>query len=383
MIFIITYFFFVSANNAVSLQRKKILLFIGILILSIFSCMRNIEVGTDTAYTIELYFEGAKKYNSIKELLFSGISNSTLIFLVISKLLMLLGLGAKSFLFATQMLVLAPVAAVAYARREKTSISLTMMVFVLLYFQLSFNWIRQSISTAFLLLGITLFLENRKKSSIIVAIISVIFHASALLGILMFAVAWFSSKSKNKNFRRVLILVTIILTFVIMRSWKPLALWMINKGILPVSYMGYVNVFSGAYGGIYKGWFVIGQKTYVEYILRLAMFIIPGYVLKSKADYSDGNNQIQEMNLFRMCSMLSFFIYSAALWGLHTAYGNRITYYLDFANIIYLGLCCRPRYDRKKLSITYTEATIFILILTYNIWLYYVLGWHATVPFYL
>lgn len=382
-VYLTAYFLFRIANNVQSLWGKKILLALGIVILALFGCMRDFEVGTDTLDTIKMYFEDSKRYHSFGAMFTRGISSSTLIFLIISKILIYLKLGARPFLFIMHILTLAPVTAVAYIRREKTSISLTMAIYMALYYQLSFNWIRQSIATTLLLLGLVLFLNHKKIGALIAVILSELFHASALLGVVLFAVAWFTCKTKNKYLRRALIASAFLVTFVAMVSWQPLALWAIQHGVLPESYMGYISVFSGGHGSSYKGWFLLGKKTYVEYFLRFVMFIFPGYILNYQSKKVRNGNLNQELYFFRTCMLLSFLIYSASFLGLHTAYANRVTYYLDIANVIYLGLCCKPKHNNGKysLSFTFNELIVILMVLTYNIWLYYIMGWHETVPF--
>ena len=180
-------------------------------------------------------------------------------------------------------------------------------------------------------------------------------------------------KSNNKNTKRK------VLTFVIMYNWQRLSLLGIQMGILPNSYRGYINVFSGAHGTSFKGWFVIGIKTYVEYFLRILMFIIPTIV--SKEDMSSPERKTQ-FSFFQIGALLSILIYSAAFFGLHTAYGNRVTYVLDGFNIIYFGFARFKTRTHKLGLVPASGLIVFLLCIVYNIWLYYMLGWHDTVPYY-
>lgn len=384
VVYSISLFLFSVADRTSNSVKLKNIIIIAVLLLAFFASLRNFEVGTDTNSTLLEYFDIAGTFNSIPNILYSDLAANKIVFIVISKIIKMIGLGERVFLFIMEILVLAPIAAIAYIRKNRNSITSTMLFFLFLYYQLSFNWIRQCISASFLLLAIVVFCDGRKKNALIFAIISVLFHTSALLGIIMFTVAWISSNSNRKFLRRFLIMITVLATLILMRYWQTIALYLINQGILPASYRGYVNVFSGAHGQSYKGWFVIGTRTYIEYFLRILFFCIPSIiVLRSNGERMACNEKYRkEFYFFRMCSFLSVLIYSAGLIGLHTAYVNRITCYLDFANILYFGFACRKAIDSRRLVYTYYELCVFLLCIVYNIWLYYVLGWHATVPFY-
>ena len=373
-----------SADKTISIHRKKWKVSFAVIFLAFFSSLRDIEVGTDTVNTIVQYFDSAVKYNSIYTLFSSELSGSTIVFFLIAKFIMAIGLGYKTFLFCMTLLILIPVAVVAYMRRENTPMAATMMFFLFLYFQLSFNWIRQSIAASFLILSVVLFIGDKKKSSIIIALISILFHSSALLGLMLFIVAWFSSKSKSKLVRGFLVFITVLFAILIMTSWKMIALFMINQGILPASYIGYVNVFSGMHGSSFQGWFNVGLRTYGEYILRVGIFIVP-FISVRHSHYNmrlaNEENKGQEFALFKMCGFLSILIYSAGLFGLHTAYINRVTYFLDFSNIVYLGFTCNINKKHSKFVVPFSQVATFVIAFVYNIWLYYILGWHETVPF--
>lgn len=382
ILYIVTCSIFVLADYVRSTRSKKVLIAIAVLVLSAFASCRGIGVGTDTLNTIDQYFDTADQYKTFGALFFSGMSESTTIFVLIGKILKCFGLGYRSFLFVMELFAIIPIAMIAYLRRKENRIALTMAIYLILFYQLSFNWIRQSIAVAFLLLSVILFTKGRKIGTVIAALLSVLFHASAVIGIVMYVLAWFASRSKSKRKRAALIALSVLVTVFVMFSWKNIALFLIGKGILPSSYIGYVNVFSGA-SGASLGWFKIGLRTYAEFALRIMLFFVPLFFYKAPK-YKNILPQVDKENdffFFRMCACLSLLIYAAAFIGLHTTYANRMTYYLDVCNILYMGLVCKNKTSNRNIHISLAEICVLLLCICYNVWLYYVLGWHDTVPF--
>lgn len=378
IVYISSFAFFCFADKA---QKKQIAIrriVIGVLILSIFAGVRDKSVGTDTAKTITLYFDEAKNISSLGTLFSQFILfRSSFIYLLLAKIVLKAGLGFRTFLTIIQVLTVGFVAACAYYRRKTTPIAITMLLFSLLYYQLSFNWIRQSITCSFLLFAVVLFFEGKKKKSVVIMLISILFHSSAIIGIALFVVILFISRVKKKYLNAVIILLTVILT-IIMRNWQTIALIGIERGILPSTYQGYINVFSGAHGSTFLGWFIIGKKAYVEYALRVLMLLFPYLATRRKS--SRGEN-LDQYAFFQMGAFFSVLIYSAALFGLHTAYGNRVTICLDYLYIVYFGLMEYRTKSAKGLTVPLSGFFIILLCLFYNIWLYYVMGWHGTVPY--
>ena len=378
VVYIVSILFFYAADHAQSKNRMIRCMLVGIALLSVFAGIRNPTVGSDTIGTTTLYFDIAQRYDSIGSI-FSQFSslNGTFIYLLISKIVIALGLGTRTFLGILQALTVTPIAICAYHRKKYTPIPITMALYIILYYQLSFNWVRQSVSVAILLLAVVLYFEDKKVVATILLIASTLFHSSALFGIPMIIVARLASNVKKRYLKNIVLVITVILTFIIMQNWQRLSIMGVEMGILPYTYRGYINVFSGAHGTSFRGWFAIGTKTYVEYFLRVLMFMVP-LLIQNNLVAADTDT---EFAFFRTTSLLSLLIYSAAFFGLHTAYGNRVTYLLDLFNIIYFGYASFRSSQAKGLSVPASGLLLILISLFYNIWLYYVLGWHDTVPY--
>ena len=364
---------FKMANDVKNeIERKWILVF-GIFFLAMFGSIRDASVGTDTAETISIYFVEQYKRNII----LNGIGevlHGDIIYFVISQIIHFLHFGSKAFLFVLQVCTLIPVVLCAYIKRNRIPIHITMFIFLLLYYQLTFNWIRQSIASAFILLTVVYVQNKLIKKAVFASILSILFHSSAIIGLLLLACVFLFIRIKHKFLRIILggflIIICIFLSF----QWEKLAALGINYGILPESYSGYLRVFSGQ--TTVESWFLVGKRTYIDYILRIILVMIPIFIPIGKIPL----NERQNIYYYKIVAIIGLIIYSYVLLSMHSTYGNRISYCIEYIQILNLGMCYLQSPKRRGV-IPLRNMIIIITILAYNIWLYYVLGWHDTVPF--
>ena len=338
------FIFFKSADRAASDSKRKYLVFAGIIYLSIFASVRDISVGTDTATTLQGYFGSRSSFPIID--VFSDYGG---IFYLFSYVFQILHFGQKSILFCLELLILTPVAICAWMRRKQTPIYITMTLFLLLFYQVAFNWIRQSIACSF--------------------------HASVLIGIAIFASSYLCIVINNRILKILCISMLFVVVILLFSQWDMIALWGIKVGILPDNYKRYVSIFTGEVR--LDRWFGIGKRTYGDYFIRVLFVLIPIIYQRPMLDKHEKGN----LKHYIMITIIALLIYSFVLFGIRSPYGNRITYTVEYVHLLNLGSCCSAKVHRKGI-VPLRNLIIISVALLYNVWLYYVLGWHDTVPFY-
>lgn len=373
VVYSITTLIFKVANDSVSVRITKRYIAIGIMIMALVACLRDVAVGTDTQNTITLYFCNQIDRNITAEGIF-GFLNSDIPYYVLSNVLHFLHLGENAFLFVMELLILIPMGIVAYKKRELIPIHLTMLIFSLLYYQIGFNWIRQSSASAFTLLALIYFQEKKTKKAVILSLAGIMIHASAIIGISLLLYPYAFMRIKNKFTKAIFGIVFMAFFLYLISRWENLFSFAIQSGILPTRFSGYFRVFSGQTR--VENWFRVGKKAYVEYIIRVLIVSVPIFVRRKQKDESE----IQNINYYKIISVMGLIIYSYVLFAMHSAYGNRISYAIEYVQILTLGYCCVPHISKRG-RVPLRNILVVGLIATYNIWLYYVLGWHDTVPF--
>lgn len=340
--------------------------------MAIFACMRDIHIGTDTANTLSIYL--VEQYE--KDIIFSNLSDflhGDILYFILAQIIYFFHLGPKTFLFLLEICTLIPVALCAYIKREHIPIHITMLIFSLLYYQLSFNWIRQSVSSAYILLTLV-YAQHKSIKAAFTAIIAILFHSSAIigLGLLLFVYAFMHIKNKKAQMAAGIWFIVVFL--ILLLQWEIIIAFGINHGILPERYAGYLRVFSGI--TTVESWFLVGKRMYIDYLLRIVLVITPILLSKKNLPIREQKNA----NFYKMISIIGLIIYSYILLGMHSSYGNRITYSIEYIQVLNLGLCYSKSLKYKG-SIPLCNIFIIGIVILYNIWLYYVLGWHDTVPF--
>lgn len=366
-------FIFKIADKAINDVTKKRLVCAGVIFVALFASLRDISVGTDTSETVQMYLvDQYTRKLDIND--FSEFLHGDILYFVIANIIHRLGLGTRTFLFILELFTIAPVAVSAYEKRNQIPLHITVGIYLLLYFQLSFNWIRQSAASAFILLTLVYAQENCKKKAVLAAIMSVMLHSSGIIGLLLLAFTYIFMRIKNKYWRFAFGFGFMLIFLVLLTQWETIVTFGIGSGILPDTYAGYLRVFSGQ--TTVERWFKVGQRTYGEFAIRVLLVALPFILTKKNASLKER----MQFNFYKIISVLGLIIYGYVLFSMHSAYGNRISYAVDYIQFVNLGACC-VRSTEGRWVTPVRNIIIAGTVVFYNVWLYYVLGWHATVPF--
>ena len=357
---------FKSADNTRNNTRKKIILVCGVFFLAMFACVRNINIGTDTSATILLYFVNPYE-NSVNYINSSGGIDRNILYFAISDVIHFFHLGTKTFLFILEICILMPVVLSAYILRDRIPMHIIMLLFLLFYYQIGFNWIRQSIASAFTLLTLVYFQKKCLFGIVITTMFAILFHPAAIIGLTFLLFTHMLMQLENQYLQFILGICLIMLLFLSLFMWEKIFFLGINNGILPSSYSGYLRVFSGQ--TTVENWFLVGKRTCVDYLLRIIVAVTPFFILQNKMPIYIR----KDINYYKIISLIALTIYTYIFLGMHSPYGNRIVYSVDYIQILNLGMCCAQSYKYK--------VAVIAIAVFYNVWLYYVLGWHDTVPF--
>lgn len=379
-IFILSYLFFWYADKNISKKSSVIVLIsFGILVLALFAGFRNIAVGIDTKDTIEQFFLPARRYNSLSDII-KNISNiKEPIYTIISYFLFKISEENFIFLFVMQLLVIIPIAIVAYNERISYPIANTMLIYMLLFYQLSFNLIRQSIAAAFLILALERFKQKKFFKMGIDVVLTLAFHSSGIIGIGIFIFIYIIYNSPNKTFRRITgIIASIVIVLMVLR-WKQIAGWLVGNTSALGRYGTYVNVFSNQSGN--ATWFRLRTRTVLDEILRLIGVAIPfWYIAKRKIQ----DNQM--MNMYKSGLAISFFIYSAFVILFKSYMGIRITIWLDYLWIPCFAFLCSREFKsisirKGKILYNFYNSIPILFCIAYNFIIFMWAQYCDTVPY--
>lgn len=339
---------------------------VALLIPCLIAGMRAETVGTDvTVYVKPLYDLAANStsfsdyYSSVwwNVFRYTGPDDYEIGFSVLVWLSANTGLGFSFVLFMIQAFTICPIyfALVRFRNREFISIAVGLLVYFLLYFNVSLNLMRQWIAMGFLLLAITYLLDQKKIQYLIFSIIAFLFHDSAIIASLVIYVLWRYICKRNEGYASRVLIASSVSCLVVVFGLRVIVSILILFG-----FSGYVQY--------------IGSGE-VELVVSQLLLLLPGVLLI----LIFWNNKCQtkaEVYLLLLTMVIGVI---ASQLGSITDQSSRLAQYFSYQAILAFPLLYALISDRDK-KILYS-VLCFSYCLGYWIVVYTVMGANQTVPY--
>lgn len=352
-------------ENYIKKDDKKtfyILSGIIILIISLFAGLRGTTVGTDvvtyakplldTANYKETFvdFFNAKYMHSRYEI--TNVSGNEFGYLAIVFIISKLSGSLSVLLFFTQLLTVVPVYLALCHYRDKCDMWFGMAAYLLLFYNASFNMMRQYIAMAFLLFGITYLTSHKYIKYFVMVLVAMLFHTTAIIGVLFFLIYLFCNSKKIKYQVPIIAGASIVALIV----YAPLLKFLLSEGLFPSKYAYFVN---GSLG----------------FSISAFIWMIP-FLIFELIVYKKANTKVPEYKfLVSTCVMATVFKQLQTV----ATFASRISDYFFFFVIIGLPICLKyeiPKVDKRvQVGVAATMLVVY--------WgLYYVyFGRNATIPY--
>lgn len=354
----------------------KVMIIVGLLIPILLATYRSLYVGTDTLVYIKPTFDAAiwnSNYNGYMNYIIPRgrvadieIGYTSFIYFVAK----IFG-NFQLLLFLSQCLINLNVYLSLKKTVKKNTIWLGMTIYYLLFFNMSLNAARQTIAMSFILLATAFFMEKKLLRSLLLILVSFLFHKSAIIGIisiLIYLVAFEmnkESKIKFKSISKKRVLIFLVIEAIVIFAPNAI-LFMLNL----LSFQNYANYFSGSTN------FSISQL-----LMRfpLVLFILLHWRQLSR----------NPIRFYYTAIAMSEIILSQI--ATRSTYAIRLDYYLQFFYVI--GLPYIIGYDSdSNMSVSRIDVTKFqkkhifcIIAILYLIFYWYIqnvyLGYNDTIPY--
>ncbi len=183
---------------------------ICVLILSLFAGFRALDVGTDISVYGERFFRYCQRFPSFTR--YISTLNMEKGYLFLNYIVYKISNNLHVFLFILQLISASVIYIIAYREREKGSMWLIVLTYLCLWYNTTFNILRQSISIAILLYAYK-FIEEKKYIKYVIAVgIAFLFHKSAIL-CLTIPIISILSKTKLKKIYTFLMVVAVLILY--------------------------------------------------------------------------------------------------------------------------------------------------------------------------
>ncbi|MBS6587934.1 MAG: EpsG family protein [Coprococcus sp.] len=374
--FIASLYFVNQADKAKSKGKFIFLSLLALIIPCFFAAFRGEKVGTDVLQYAKPYYLEALNSSSLQSFLLQGSAETgyEVFVFVITKIFK----NFNAILFFTEALIICPIYIVAIKNRKNCPMWVTLLVYYMIFYIASFNFMRQSIAAALLLLAYFELVEKKWLKFIILILLAQSFHNTAFIGlaVILFGI-WFY-RIQSKQLRILVFVISCILLIAVLQSWQNILMWAINDvNILPRRFITYINIFAGGHNKN-SYYFILTKSNYVELIFRWILYVVPLFLCK----YSKRQSNLY--NSANIILLMSVVVYTVLFVLFHTSYAVRITWYMEYFFIVWLPMSySKLRENNVKFGVVHRNtACMFIAILGYWFCGYMILGWHGTLPFY-
>ena len=340
-------------------RHQKIAVFLCIMLLSLLAGFRDVSIGTDVKiYANGVYF-AASKVTNVKEL-FNFLFHSSLhtVNEIESAYLFVAFVGAKVFkslfgtLFLTSLVINIGVFAGLYRIREHLSYNIAIMVYCFMFYQNTYNLMRQWMAMAIIIYGIKYIYDRNLFKYIITVLVAMLFHKSAFIGISLYLIALYMEKPRNL-LRQVVIVVGAVLGVV---YFQTIVLALTSSGILTVKYLKYA----------------LGENVslfWQELVIRIPPIALCAVLYKPM-------KKTDEHHAFWFIIMLI----EAAISQLHSImdFATRIGAYFWVSQIIEMSVACKiGRRNQRVLS----KSLVMSYVILYWFVIYIYFGFNDTYPY--
>lgn len=350
--FILTSLLTIFANKFKNNKHLYILFAIcASLVLSFFCGYRDYTIVAPRDY--KMYVAPlVQQYSEMNFFTFAKTFNGLEIgFVTLSYIILKIFNDAHTLLFVFQFICSILVFRFAYLRKNESPI-LIIIIYMLFWYMLSYTLIRQSIALCLTLLGLEYMSEEKTKKGIILMIIAIMFHSTAIIVAVMYIyMRWYMKKSNSSNNKNFIMICSLILICVVAFFYKQIIYTMIfSLHILPTKMYSYISDS--------RFYLEEGSLKKIELSLTILATIIGTIYTKIKKE-----EKIAHVYLFYLIIGLILLLMSTKVSLL-----NRLSYYFLIMPFYYFYTNINRIF--KKETTNQIVATSIVVIVFLTVWIY-------------
>lgn len=361
-IFIISAFIFKHAQDAYDCDNKILfymLSYISIIWLSFWAGCRDISIGTDTLiYGLDVYTDANKSITPLSDA-FEDITWIEPLFFLLNKLASYFG----GFGFALFLIMFVQLAFAFHGLKfyiKKVPIWLSMLAYVLLFYNITLNLMRQGIAIAFVLFCCKYVEERKLHLLIIMSIAGFFWHKTSAVAFLFLLFLYFFY-SRNEKSQIILLIASI-----------PIVLIGVMYFLVMLDYL--IDVFEilyhyDNYGG--ENEMMEASLSTIEIGSRFLMILLVASLWSFK---------ILPNSYFYIFYLLMLFDLSCKFMGIYTYNVTRLSYYFMALEIPYLFMILNAKIiseDRRMIM----NSVILLSFMFMVFWLNFLKGDGETYPY--
>lgn len=341
---------FDESNDKKIIKNSKVFLLFSVVILSLVVALRSPEIGTDT----ETYL---KLFNSSFEVLINQEKLEPLFAIHVALTKLVFG-NFNMFLFISHFYIYFFL--IYGLKRLDAPLSISILLYLFFYFNMSLNAIRQLLSISIVVLFMKDLHDKKYVKFSVGSILSYLIHRTSIIAIFLIVLRMVFTLSKKK--RKVVLISLLFLSLLSVVFAVPILKIIADSGLIPERYIGYFTL------NTTENRFIISSLVRIP-VLIIYIF---DYFYKQYRDKSTSDSY-----LFYI--IIGF--YEILLLNLELAipFGGRLSYLYGVLTVTLLY----PRLIETQLFKNKRLKELLLIIAGFSYWGYsiYYRGFHETVPY--
>lgn len=341
-------FFFIAAN-----AKEKVLKIIS-LILAISFPVVLAGVRFETGSDYFSYINGYQKIVMGDEVRWEGLEFG---YASLNKILAELGVGSQGILFASSLIMFLFITMAIFKQKKYISVGFAALVFLLMFYQSSFNVIRIMIAISIFLYNIPNIEKRNLIKYLFFTILAASFHISALVTLPLYWLMQFNRK-EMKLFNHISLYSSVI---ILILSFNLILEWIISLSL--VESLGYYQKYLGNEGG--------SVSLAIKRVILFTPLLIPGALFYKKL-------VTQRESFKTYYSILVIGVIIKCIATFQATYMDRIGDYFIITAVIVLPMYFKLFNTKKYYILNYL---IVLYLIIYWLYIYFILNNHGTVPY--
>lgn len=339
---------------------------IAVFLLSLLGGLRNETIGTDILYYVKGNFDAALWIKSFPKY-FTAIYAKEPLYLVVVYLIAKLFGNFQVLLFFFQTMTIGCVYFAAWKSKKYVSPWFVLLLYCAMYYNDSFNMVRQHLAMAIVLLGSVYLVEENNKYCLICFFIAFLFHKTAILSLVLVPIYYYLKRTKSifyfkkrkpslygKKMRELTITITALVGILGIKIWCQL---FIQIGILSSRYLYYFtdDNISGHY------------LDTLLYSFEICVLVFYSKYFK---------NNMYNYRFYRTIAFLNVILLQLTLF---MSYGHRLSLYFGIINLLTIAQIPQSFHKKSNRIIVYSFITLIAIV--YWVKIYYIGHVSDTIPY--
>lgn len=332
---------------------------IAILIPSIMAGVRDLNVGRDIGVYVTPTIE-----NALNNSIFNFLESSTteIGFSIMIYVITFFGGNVHFSLFVIQLVTITCIYLFAYKKRDKLQMWFVILIYLLSWYCISYTMMRQSIAVAIIILSTVFFERKKYLKTLLLFLIAMSFHITAILGILVYFIMYLYSGKFTKRTTSLITIIILICLLIATLFYKELLYFLTNIiNILPDRF--YIYSIKYTAGRLYTNY---SELLYKLFWIASSIF----YMMKMRKVRSNAN-----LNFLLLLIDFATFIVSWKIVNI-----GRAGYYFFYLALFNLLPEVIDLYKEKSKKILIYIVCIFVLF-SFWYWKFPVNSYSDTYPY--